>query len=100
MLRKRRAKPEGDVLIPASEGRPQPPVNVVVVVESGRKRRPRGAGQEDEGHPLLKTVLGLAVARRLARPRKRPLSKRVKKAVRKGRRKVRKTTRKVRRALR
>lgn len=80
---------------------PQTPVNVVVVVESGRRRRrPRSEGERDDGHPLLKTVLGLAVAKRLVRRRKRPLSKRVKKAVKEGRRKVKKTARKVRRAMR
>lgn len=103
MLRKRRAK-DDDHLTPtstvASTTAPAP-VNVVVIVESGRKRRPHAADQEEnEGHPILKTMLGLAVAKRLTRRRRRPFSKRVKKAVREGRRKVKKTTHKVRRALR
>jgi hypothetical protein len=101
MLRKRRPAPETAALEPTGESRAQP-VNVVVVVESGRRRRrARSAeGQEEDGHPLVKTVLGVAVAKQLVKRRKRPLSKRVKKAVRRGRRKVRKTARKIRRALR
>lgn len=102
MLRKRRRAPEAAATVEPTGDRQAQPVNVVVVVESGRRRRRArpAEGQEEDGHPLLKTVLGLAVAKRLTRRRKRPLSKRVKKAVRKGRRKVKKTARKVRRALR
>src|SRR5688500_5991347 len=99
MARKRHAS-RADSLTLTDDRRPAP-VNVVVVVESGRRRRrAHPEAKEEDGHPLLKTVLGLAVAKRLVRRRKRPLSKRVKKAVKKGRRKVKKTARKVRRALR
>lgn len=99
MSRKRRDAETAPTV--SSVPRPQMPVNVVVVVESGRRRRARPANdKEDDGHPLLKTVLGVAVAKRLVRRRKRPLSKRVKSVVKKGRRKVKKTARKVRRAMR
>ena len=100
MFRKRHA-PGPTHAASASESRPQAPVNVVVVVESGRRpRRARPEAEKGDGHPVLKTVLGVAVAKRLMRRRKRPLSKRVKKAVRKGRRKVKRTARKLRRAMR
>jgi hypothetical protein len=104
MLRKRKAQPtvpaEAAAHLPQA---PASPVNVVVVVEPRRGRRlgrKADAEREDDGHPFVKTVLGVAVAKRLMRRRKRPLSKRVTKAVRKGRRRVRKTVRKVRRAIR
>lgn len=74
------------------------PVNVIVVVET--KRRPRQRKAKEDGHPVLKAALGLALAKRLTRRRKRPLRKRVRRAVRQGRRTVRRSARRVRRALR
>lgn len=83
---------------------PAAPVNVVVIVEPRRGRRPRRHDRDGEakdgGHPLLKTALGIAVVKRLTRRRKRPLSKRVRTAVRKGRRKAKRVVRRARRALR
>ena len=98
MPRKRHDKAP-EALAPAVPAAGQAPVNVVVVVESGRRRRP-AKPTEGKGHPVAKGLLGLAVAKRLTRRRKRPLRKRVAKAVRKGRRKVRRAVRKPRRALR
>ena len=107
MRRKRNASVEAPVVPVEAAPRPPAPVNVVVIVESRRRpQRPvrqKADGAEtddDQGHPVAKTLLGFALAKRLLRPRKRPLSKRVKKAVRKGRRKVKRTARKVRRAMR
>ena len=99
MLRKRHAKAAPEPAVPVPAAVPQAPVNVVVVMEPRRGRRPKPKGEET-GHPVVKGLLGLAVAKRLARPRRRPLRKRVGKAVRKGRRKVKKALRKARRRLR
>lgn len=99
MRRKASAKPDAAEPVPRPMVPAGTPVNVVVVVET--KRRPRSRkGKKDDGHPLLKTAVGLAIAKRLTQRRKRPLRKRLKRAVRHGRRKVRRSVRRVRRALR
>lgn len=74
------------------------PVNVIVVVESSR-RRPR-APDDDEGHPVAKGIVGLAIMKRLTRRRKRPLRARMRKAAKQGRKRLRKATRRARKALR
>lgn len=104
MFGNKKAKPqaEPDVLVPAVPSVPAvPQPTVVVVVENGRGRRfaPKEDADEDKGHPLLKTMLGVAVVKRMFKRRKRPLRARMARSLRKGSRKARKTVRKARRKV-